>query len=83
MSGHGVKKETYVGANDETFRSLTYDMLDNISSNVLEFKEKHLDQVEKCHSRFKKVENRKLTDKGFAGAMGLIGGFIAGMFKGG
>ena len=35
-----------------------------------------------CEQRFKIIENRKWKDRGLTGSMGLIGGFIASLFKG-
>ena len=34
-------------------------------------------QVEMCERRFAGLDKRKLKDSGFAGTMGLIGGFLA------
>ena len=42
-------------------------------------------RVEIAHQRFEKIEKKalksQLKDKGFAGMMGLVGGFIAGWFR--
>jgi len=82
---HGIRKETYVNADDKTQAALTFDMLDNISNSINNLNTRFETQVcsctEKISSIDKKVDKRKLTDKGFAGMSGIIGGFIAGLFK--
>lgn len=69
-NGHGVKKETYVGADEETFRALTYDILDSINSNTCVKYEDH-------EKRIKGLEKRKRRDTGIAAGSGFSGGFMA------
>lgn len=38
-------------------------------------------RIANCERRFKKVEAKEWKDRGFAGGMGLIGGFIASFLK--
>jgi hypothetical protein len=82
---HGIKKETYVDADEKTKSALTFDMLDNISSSIDTLNSKFEAQVcactEKINSIDKKVDKRRLTDKGFAGMTGVIGGYLSGLFK--
>lgn len=69
-SSHGVKKETYVKADDETFKALTYDMLDSLHANVCTKYDKH-------EKRIEKLESRKKLDTGVSAGSGFLGGFIA------
>ena len=89
---HGIKKETYVDADPKTQAALTFDMLDNISNSVNTLDQKFETQVCACTERIdnidkkvdlidKKVDKRKISDKAFAGGTGVIGGFIANLFK--
>ena len=36
---------------------------------------------EKCDKKFEKLRNGKRTDKGIAAMFGLVGGFVASLFK--
>jgi hypothetical protein len=74
---HGVKKDTFVNANEETTKSLTFDLLDNLYNKVAEAVEIQKVQVEVCGKRFIKIENNKKKDTGVAAASGFGGGFIA------
>jgi len=69
-NGHGIKKETYVDADDKTARAMTFDILDSINSNVCTKFNAH-------EVRIIKLENRKKLDTGTSAGAGLIGGFIA------
>ncbi len=74
---HGVKKDTYVNANEETTKALTFDLLDNLYTKMEETTEFQKKQVETCGARFIKIENRKKKDTGVAAATGFGGGFMA------
>ena len=63
-------RDTYVTAEEETQRKMTFDMLKAIH-----------DKQPLCEIRFKKLEARKWRDKGIATGSGLFGGFIAVFFK--
>ena len=39
------------------------------------------ERIEKCELRFQKLANGKRIDKGIAGTFGIVGGFIAGLFR--
>ena len=67
-------KDTYITADAETRDKMTFDMIKAIF-------DKQCTQIEKNEPRFKALENRKWKDKGFAGAAGLVGGFLAGYLK--
>lgn len=67
MAGsHGIKKETYVQADEKTRIALTFDFFDAIYCRLAE-----------GDKRIKKLENRKKLDTGVSGAFGFIGGFVA------
>lgn len=78
---HGVKKETYVDADEKTARALTYDMMDAIFHKIDEIKECYSDHKVICNSRFGKMEKRKKIDTGVAVASGFGGGFVAVLIK--
>ena len=62
----GIEKDTYKGANPETARGLTYDMLAEIIQ--------HLKASDK---RFKKLEKKRVFDTSVSAITGLIGGAAA------
>lgn len=70
MPGHGVEKETFVEADEKTFRALTFDILNSIDSNVCDKYNAHEDRISK-------LEKRKKRDTSVSGGAGLVGGFIA------
>jgi len=74
---HGVKKETFVEADDKTTKSLTFDLLDNLYNKMEETVDLQREQVKTCNSRFTKIENGKKKDTGVAAATGFGGGFVA------
>lgn len=74
---HGIKKETYVGADEKTGKALTFDLLDNIYKKVEEIKGCHDNHMEVCDARFRKIENRKKKDRALSAASGFGGGFVA------
>ncbi len=74
---HGIKKDTYIKADEETTKALTFDLLDNLCTKLDETNEIQRKQVETCNSRFIKIENGKKRDTGIAAASGFGGGFIA------
>lgn len=69
-NGHGIKKETYVNADEKTRTALTYDFLDTIYTELK-------GHQGSCGKRFEKLERRKKFDTGLSAAMGAIGGFMA------
>lgn len=74
---HGVKKDTFVEADDKTRNALTYDIMDHISKKVDKMADDTVERVAECRSRFKKIENGKTKDAAKAAAGGVGGGFLA------
>ncbi|KKM03078.1 hypothetical protein LCGC14_1778010 [marine sediment metagenome] len=73
-NGIKIDKDAFKEGDAPFQRSALFDGIKNMNDTLTV-------HIEKDDKRMKKLENRKLQDKGFAGAMGLIGGFIAGLFK--
>ncbi|MHA2064954.1 MAG: hypothetical protein ACXABY_11320 [Candidatus Thorarchaeota archaeon] len=74
---HGIKKDTYMEADDATTKGLTFDLLNNVSENVDELKGCFRDHLPVCDKRFKTIENKKRKDTAKASAFGFLGGFVA------
>ena len=79
---HGVKKETYVNADEVTTKALTFDLLNKLYEITEETKEVFDNQKEVCGNRFKKLENNKKKNAVIASASGGVGGglTILGMY---
>lgn len=72
-----IQKDTFVEADEKTTKSLTFDLLMAINSNILDLKgcyEKHLGV---CKDRFEKLENQKKVNTVLSAGGGVIGGIIA------
>jgi len=66
-----VEKSTFIGAGDEeTYRSLSYDMFKSIHDSQVTVAEKH-------DKRISCLEKRKIKDTTIAAGSGLTGGFLA------
>jgi hypothetical protein len=64
--------------NKETFRQLDTDTkLDSIFDVLVNIHEECKCRFGTCEVRFKRLENRKIKDKGLAATAGLVGGFLA------
>ena len=74
---HGIKKETYVEADEKTTKALTFDLIENLFTKLNETSEFHVKHLETCGARFKKIENRKKRDTAVSVASGFGGGFTA------
>ena len=74
---HGVKRDTYINADPDTTKALTYDMLDHIAGKVDEIKTIYEGHLGACDIRFKKLENKKKRDTAISAISGGIGGFLA------
>ncbi len=74
---HGIKKDTYINADEETTKALTFDLLDSMNHKLDETVNLQTQQVEACNGRFKKIEKRKRVDTAVAASSGFGGGFIA------
>ena len=73
-NGSGIEKSTFVDADEKTRIAMTFDLLSEIH-------DAQQAQISKCDKRFKPLERRKWFDKGIAGGIGAIGGFMAGFFR--
>ena len=74
---HGIKKETYVEADEKTTKALTYDLLSKVYDKVENLQSMHAGHLETCDVRFHKLENRKRHDTRISGLFGFLGGFVA------
>ncbi len=70
MNGLPVEKDTFIDADDKTYRSLEYDMLKHIWKSTRGQDE-----------RIKKLESRKRMDTTVAAGTGILGGAMALMGK--
>lgn len=79
-NGQGIKKETFIDADEKTRIALTFDLLEEIHSNQCK-------QLEACDGRFKKLENRKKFDTasaiGSGGGVAFLTVWLKGLFGGG
>lgn len=80
-SSHGISKETFVNADDNTRNNLMFDMLDHIASKQEESIATHHEHKRECDRRFKLIEKGKIKESARSSLFGLIGGFIAGIGK--
>ena len=71
---HGVKKETYVNADEVTTKALTFDLLNKLYEITEESKDSFTKQKEICGNRIKKLENNKKKNAAIASASGGVGG---------
>jgi hypothetical protein len=67
---HGIEKETFVNADEKTYRALTFDLLDKLYGTF----EGHAEEI---GDRLRTVENRKKKDTATASLFGFVGGFVA------
>ena len=74
MSKISVTRKTFEDYTTEGKLNTLFDCMCSIHDN-------QCDQVEKCEPRIRKLENRRIKDTGFAGLMGLIGGFAASLAR--
>lgn len=88
MRGHGVKKDTYIGADEETTKALTFDLLEHLFIKMDETQEFHIKHIDTCNGRFtsietkaviaeKKADKRARRDTAVAATTGFGGGFFA------
>ena len=74
---HGIKKETYVEADEKTTKALTYDLLSKVYDKVDNLQVIHTEHLQVCDGRFRKLENRKKHDTKVSAFFGFLGGFVA------
>ncbi len=88
MGGHGIKKETYVNADEKTTKSMTFDLLEQLGKQMDETQEFHVEHLKGCGHRFKDIEDnaveaekkadkRAKRDTAAGVAFGFIGGYTA------
>ena len=70
MDGIQINKATFQQLDTETKLDAIFDVLTAIHNQCV-------CRANTCEVRFKRVENRKIRDKGIAATAGLVGGFIA------
>ena len=82
-NGLPISKETFHALHSpEAKLDALFEVLVHMNSSGYECEEDREKRLTKCEERFQKIETRKWKDRGFSGSMGLIGGFIASLFKG-
>ena len=74
---HGIKKETYVDADEKTTKAMTYDLLDNLYTKMDDTAKLQVKQVENCDKRFTTIEKKKRRDTVVSTASGFGGGGVA------
>jgi len=72
-----VQKQTYVDADEETARALTYDIFRALFDKIDEFKRCHDEHIRGCNIRFLTIENRRKKDTALSSVSGFVGGFVA------
>ena len=87
-NGIRISKEAFLHAGNgeqnskrDAQREMLFDGILALNNKVDSLLLSFTEQKEKCNGKFDKLEKRKNIDKGFAGAAGVIGGFIASFFK--
>ena len=67
---HGIDKKTYVEADRQTTKSLTFDLLDSLYKKV--------DcQIDNCNDRFRLLEDKKKKDTIISSLSGFLIGIVA------
>jgi hypothetical protein len=74
---HGIQKETYVNADDETRHALTFDLLNGVYAKLEELTKEYKNHLGVCSDRFSKIENGKKKDTVLTSLFGLCGGIVA------
>ena len=74
---HGVKKETYVEADERTTKALTFDILDHLGNRIDDMVSCHVEQVKECKDKFDEIDRKKKKDTAVAASSGFGGGFVA------
>lgn len=81
MANGFVKKDTFLGAEQETRDALLYDMLSTTHDAIVSDKAEIKGCIKKVDDRTRKLENRKIKDTAIAtttsAIAGAIGGFVA------
>lgn len=74
---HGIKKQTYVEADEKTTKALTFDLLNKLYEMAEERTKQHTEHLEVCSTRFKKLESKRKKNTIVAAASGAGTGFAA------
>lgn len=72
-----IKKETFVNADEQTTKELTFDLLAGIHEKVDRLTCSYERHMSICEERFSKIEKRKKLDTAAAAGSGVVGGFLA------
>jgi hypothetical protein len=72
-----IKKETFVNADEQTTKELTFDLLVGIHDKVDKLTMSYEKHMPICEERFIKIEKRKKLDTATAAGSGVVGGFLA------
>ena len=69
-----TSRDTFITEDDpKRFKMHLYDILAHMTKQQQRC-------VDQCDRRFTRLENRKKVDTGIASALGLLGGFLSGIF---
>lgn len=77
----GISRETFDKADTDTKLGIIFDQNKDLKSTLESSKVEHKAHKVGCDTRFSKLEKRKKIDTGLASGAGLVGGFIASLFK--
>ena len=72
-----IPKETFVNADEKTYRSLEYDMLSHILNCNETCRTDHDKILVEHAAEIKKIKNRRHIDTGVSAGSGVLGGFLA------
>lgn len=72
-----IQKSTYIDANEETTKALTYDILYGIYKKLEELTSSYHSHLSMCDKRFKGLEDNKKKDTINSSMFGFLGGFVA------
>lgn len=74
---HEIEKSTFVEADPETTKALTYDLIKGLYEKMDNLNKCYHDHIGICDGRFKELETHKMKNATKASAFGFIGGFFA------
>jgi hypothetical protein len=72
-----IQKSTYVEADEETTKALTFDLLSGLHAKIDKLTTCYEEHLGKCDGRFKKLENQKKLNATLSGLGGILGGIIS------
>jgi hypothetical protein len=80
-NGLPIDLETFESLPERQQNAAIFKMLIYMQSSGYECHDDRERRLHRCEKRFEAIENRKWTDRSLTGGMGLIGGFLASLFK--